>query len=123
MPPRDLHQEPDPTKRQFLDQLPQLLRGYGKSLGDYAAAIVVVDLDDRNCVDFKKELPKVLDACDPGPTILFRTAIKESEAWVLGDCAAVKAAYPRVKEDTSNQGGLKKIEFNASRPLPSRLPP
>ena len=65
-----------------------MLRGYGKSLGDYAAVIVVLDLDDRNCVDFKKELPKVLDACDPGPTILFRTAIKESEAWVLGDCAA-----------------------------------
>ena len=96
--PKDLHQEPDPANRLLLDNLPRLLRGYGKGLGDYAADIIVVDLDDRNCVDFKEDLLAVLEACDPSPTTLFRIAIEESEAWLLGDRDAVKAAYPNARD-------------------------
>ena len=103
--PKNLHQEIDPKKWQkwpLLNRLPQLLRGYGRSLDDSAAVIVVVDLDDRDCVAFKEELLAVLNACDPCPTTLFRIAIEESEAWLLGDRNAVKAAYPAAKDPVLN---------------------
>ena len=96
--PKDLHRETDPVKRFLLNDLPSQLRAYGKSLGDWAAVVVVVDLDDRDCIAFKRELLGVLDACDPRPNALFRIAVEESEAWLLGDRAAVKAAYPRAKD-------------------------
>ncbi len=92
--PRGLRGTTDPQQRILLDRLPQLLRGYGKSLQDSSAVIVVVDLDRRNCMTFKQKLLDVLAACDPRPRTLFRIAIEESEAWLLGDCNAVKAAYP-----------------------------
>ena len=99
--PKDLRGGADPAKRILLDQLPKLLRGYGKSLkslGDSAAVVVVVDLDDRDCMAFKRELLDVLKACDSRPDTLFRIAIEEIEAWLLGDRDAVKAAYPCAKD-------------------------
>lgn len=96
--PENLRGKTDPAKRILLDRLPSLLRGYGKSLGDLAAVVVVVDLDRRDCMAFKRELLAVLDVCDPRPNVLFRIAIEEMEAWLLGDCAAVKAAYPRARK-------------------------
>ena len=92
--PKNLHVTSDPTRRMLLSRLPSLIRGYGKSLDDGSAVVVVVDLDDRDCMAFKNELMDVLDSCNPKPALLFRIAIEESEAWLLGDLAAVKAAYP-----------------------------
>ncbi len=97
--PKDLRGTTDPRNRILLDRLPRILRGYGKSLQSYpAAVIVIVDLDDKDCRAFKQAMSDVLDACDPKPTTLFRIAIEEIEAWLLGDRAAVKAAYPRARE-------------------------
>ena len=99
--PKDLRNVTDPKKRILLDQLQKILQGYGKSLqslGHSAAVIVVVDLDDKDCMQFKRELLDVLAKCKPRPTALFRIAIEEIEAWLLGDCDAVKAAYPRAKD-------------------------
>ena len=97
--PKNLHGLTDPRKRILLDQLPRLLRGYGKSNQYFpAAVVVVVDLDDRDCMEFKRELLDVLDACDPRPSALFRIAIEEGEAWLLGDRDALKSAYPNVKD-------------------------
>lgn len=95
--PRNLRNRSDPAKRILLDRLPDLLRGYGKSLNGPSAVVVVVDLDRRNCVEFKHELLEVLQNCNPRPTTLFRIAIEEIEAWLLGDQDAVKAAYPRAR--------------------------
>ncbi len=101
--PKDLGGTADPQKRILLDRLPRLLRGYGKSLQDFSAAVVVVvDLDDKDCLVFKQEMLNVLNDCDPQPTTLFRIAIEEGEAWLLGDLNAVKAAYPRAKEQVLN---------------------
>ncbi len=101
--PKDLRGKIDPQKRILLDRLPKLLRGYGKSLQDMSAAVVViVDLDDKDCLAFKQEMLDALNACNPQPTTLFRIAIEESEAWLLGDRNAVKAAYPRAKEQILN---------------------
>ena len=107
--PKDLRGKTDPAKRILLDRLPNLLRGYGRSLDDSAAVVVVVDLDDRDCMAFKRELLDVLNACDPRPKTLFRIAIEESEAWLLGDRDAVKAAYPGAKDsvlDDYRQDGI-----------------
>lgn len=94
--PKDLRSGKDPRKRLLLDRLPGILQGYGRSLGEVgpAAVIVVVDADARDCRAFKRELLHVLDACKPRPRTLFRIAVEESEAWLLGDRDAVKAAYP-----------------------------
>lgn len=99
--PKDLRNATDPKKRVLLDRLPNILQGYGKSLqpfGHSVAVIVVVDLDAEDCMKFKRELLDVLKKCDPRPTALFRIAIEEIEAWLLGDRDAVKAAYPRAKD-------------------------
>ena len=96
--PKNLHRAPDPQKRLLLHHLPRVLQGYGRSLPQSAAVVVVVDADDRCCVAFKRELLAVLEACTPRPRTLFRIAIEESEAWLLGDRAAVKQAYPDAKD-------------------------
>ena len=97
--PGDLRRTQDPAKRLLLDQLPRLLRGYGRSLLHQAACVVVVvDLDDRDCTTFKRDLLSALAACNPRPRTLFRIAVEESEAWLLGDREAVIAAYPRAKK-------------------------
>ena len=96
--PKNLHRAPDRKKRLLLHHLPRVLRGYGQSLSSSDAVVVVVDADDRDCVEFKQELLAVLEACTPRPRTLFRIAIEESEAWLLGDRAAVKQAYPDAKD-------------------------
>ena len=100
--PRNLRSVTDPKKRILLDRLPKLLQGYGRSLRQSDAVVVVVDLDTRNCREFKQELLAVLNACRPRPRTLFRIAIEESEAWLLGDRDAVKAAYPGAKDSVLN---------------------
>ena len=96
--PPDLRGTTDRRKRILLDRLPQTLQGYGRSLDDSSSVLVVVDLDDKDCMAFKRELLNVLDACRPRPRTLFRIAIEESEAWLLGDHDAVRAAYPNAKD-------------------------
>ncbi len=102
--PKNLRGKTDPQKRILLDRLPKILRGYGKSLNDYpaAAVVVVVDLDDKDCLAFKQEMLDILNTCNPQPTTLFRIAIEEGEAWLLGDSNALKAAYPRAKDQVIN---------------------
>ena len=100
--PTNLRGVTNPTNRLLLDQLPRILRGYGRSLQDSSAVVVVVDLDDKDCITFKQELLDVLNACNPSPKTLFRIAIEESEAWLLGDRAAVKSAYPSAKDSVLN---------------------
>jgi len=101
--PKNLRGKTDPQKRILLDQLPRLLRGYGKSLQHISAVVVViVDLDDKDCLAFKQEMIDILNSCSPKPKALFRFAIEEGEAWLLGDRNAVKSAYPRAKDQFLN---------------------
>ena len=96
--PKGLTTKADPAKRALLNQLPRLLAAYGKTPG-YDAVVVVVDSDSRNCKDFLVELNAVLNQCAPAPRTLFRLAIEEMEAWLLGDRPALLAAYPKAKRD------------------------
>lgn len=96
--PKGLTTKADPTKRILLEQLPKLLRGFGKTPG-IDAVIVVLDVDKRDCTAFLKELQALADACVPSPNTLFRLAIEEMEAWYLGDQTALLEAYPRARRD------------------------
>jgi hypothetical protein len=100
--PKNLKPNSDSKKRILLDQLPRLVRAYGKTLAEYptdypAVLIVVCDLDDRCLSAFRKELIDCVEKCDPKPNTHFCIAIEEGEAWYLGDLEAVKKAYPSAK--------------------------
>ncbi|NOR46942.1 MAG: hypothetical protein GQ533_02690 [Methanosarcinaceae archaeon] len=105
--PLNLRGSTDPNKRILLDQLPRLLRGYGKTFVNYlpnypAAVIVVCDLDKKHLGVFMEKLGSVLDTCNPKPETRFCIAIEEGEAWFLGDIPAVKKAYPNAKNTILN---------------------
>lgn len=95
--PPDLVAAADPTKRMLLDQLPRLLRGYGKTPG-IDAVVVVLDADRRDCKAFLSELRALVTGCPGAPTTMIRLAVEEMEAWYLGDRAALFEAFPRAKK-------------------------
>jgi len=94
--PKGLQPKSDAKKRILLDQLPRLLRGYGR-VPNFGCIIIICDLDDRNEKRFLSELNGVLNNCNPKPAACFCLAIEEFEAWYLGDLAAVRKAYPKAK--------------------------
>lgn len=97
--PKNLKSSTDASKRVLLDQLPKLLRGYGKTPG-VDAVVVVLDTDRRDCRQFLRELKEMAAQCNPAPkNTLFRLAIEEVEAWYLGDREALHKAYPQAKAD------------------------
>ena len=94
--PKGLRPRSDATKRILLDQLPRILRGYGRN--PHCGNIVIIcDLDDKDEFQFLSELQTLLDTCDPKPRTLFCLSIEEFEAWYLGDINAIRKAYPRAK--------------------------
>ncbi len=100
--PGNLSRASDASRRLLLGQLPKLLGGYGRTYANasaelQAAVIVVCDLDDKCLKSFRKELLDVLEACNPKPETRFCIAIEEGEAWLLGDVAAVRKAYPNAR--------------------------
>ncbi|MDR0379241.1 MAG: DUF4276 family protein [Candidatus Accumulibacter sp.] len=100
--PKNLNAGGDPARRILLDQLPRLLRGYGKTPG-IDAVVVVLDADRRDCVKFLAELKILAKDCNSVPNTLFRIAIEEMEAWYFGDRQALTTAYPEAKIDVLNR--------------------
>lgn len=95
------------NKRILLNQLPRLLKGYGRTFDNYptnypAAVIVVCDLDNKCLKTFRQELLSVLNSCNPKPETRFCIAIEEGEAWLLGDITAIKKAYPNANNNILN---------------------
>ena len=96
--PENLKPKSGADKRILLDQLPRLLKGFGKAFSNYPTVIIVVcDLDNNDRHEFQSDLTKVLDSCNPRPNAHFYFAIEELEAWYLGDISAILCAYPRAK--------------------------
>ena len=91
--PKDLNSKTDPAKRALLNNLPQLISGIGRNPSVHAI-VIVVDTDRRDCRQFLVELNDLAARCNPRPSVMFRLAIEEMEAWLLGDQCAVSAAYP-----------------------------
>ena len=102
--PRNLNNPTNVNTDLLLNQLPMQLRAYGKSYANDPTKVVIVVCDlDNNCLKtFRQELFTVLNACNPRPETRFCIAIEEGEAWLLGDIPAVKAAYPKAKDNILN---------------------
>ncbi len=100
--PKNMKDADDASRRILLENLPKLLKGYGKTFAGYenymAAVILVCDLDDKCLKAFRTELFGILHKCNPMPATRFCIAIEEGEAWFLGDLNAVKAAYPKARD-------------------------
>lgn len=104
--PKNMRDADAAAKRILLDNLPKLLKGYGRTFAGYqnytAAVILVCDLDDKCQKAFRKQLYTILNSCNPKPRTRFCFAIEEGEAWFLGDLNAIKAAYPYAKDAVLN---------------------
>lgn len=105
--PKNMREPDDPSKRILLENLPKLLKGYGKTFRGYpvdypAVVILVSDLDQKCLRTFRQELLDILNACNPRPETRFCFAIEEGEAWFLGDLNAVRTAYPLAKDSVLN---------------------
>lgn len=105
--PKNMNSAVDASKRQLLNSLPKLLRGYGKTYNAYgdtyqAVVVVVVDLDDKCLRELRNELLGIWNACDPKPNVKFCFAVEEGEAWFLGDLQAIKRVYPAAKSSILN---------------------
>ena len=135
--PSDLNAKHDPAKRVLLNNLPRVLKGYARSSG-IDAVVVVLDVDNKNCVDFLAELNSLAASCNM-PKTLFRLAIEEVEAWYLGDREAINHAFSSFKAHHLNSyaqdsicgtwellanaiypGGVAKIK-KAGWPLPGQV--
>jgi hypothetical protein len=104
--PKNMRVTKGAAKTALLDNLPKLLKGYGRTYSGYkdypAAVILICDLDDKCQKEFRDQLYKILTACRPKPKTRFCFAIEEGEAWLLGDIDAVKASYPYAKNFVLN---------------------
>jgi hypothetical protein len=74
--------------------LPKALKGYGRTPG-FDRVFVLVDTDDRDIDQFKRELSALVESCGTTPQTAFGLATEEVEAWYLGDRQALGKAYPK----------------------------
>jgi len=75
------------------------LRAYSKALARRnGVVVIVVDLDYRHLEHFQHKLEETFQKNAPNLAGGVRLAIEEIEAWILGDLAAVRRAYPLMKE-------------------------
>ena len=84
----------------LLNDLPAIMRGMGRALQnmDHAAIIVVMDNDKNNPDTFIEELRQMATTHLVVVDHEFCLAIKELEAWILGDEKAIREAYPEYKK-------------------------
>lgn len=80
----------------LLNNLPMYLRGFDRSLAnmEHAAIIVVLDNDQRDCKIFQQSLNQLAKSVILFTDYVFCIAVKEMEAWLLGDENAIFSAYP-----------------------------
>lgn len=83
----------------LLNDLPMYLRAFNKVLRDMrdSVLIIVLDNDKRDVRQFREELNDVAVFNNISCDYVFCIAVKELEAWMLGDEEAIKEAYPDAK--------------------------
>lgn len=96
---------PHQCKDELMRRLEDRLRGYQSWLPETWRIVIIVDLDDEDCVALKRRLESMAARCGLATkskprgnrySVVNRIAIEELEAWFFGDWEAVRNAYPRV---------------------------
>ena len=84
----------------LLNNLPLYLRGFERSLAQMPQAVIVVVLDNdkRDCTEFQNTLDKIAKESVQLTDWMVCIAVKEMEAWLLGDEDAIIRAYPNAKK-------------------------
>ncbi|MEQ8820735.1 MAG: DUF4276 family protein [Sumerlaeia bacterium] len=104
--PTDLRATTDPSKRILLNNLPRLLKGYGKTYaktGDFKGVVVIVcDLDRRCFKEFRQDIRNLIQNVPQAPETVLCLAIEEMEAWILGDLVAILRVFPKAKQNILN---------------------
>lgn len=105
------------SKDNLLKKLPDRLKGYEQQIlrsgFEELRVVVLIDRDDDDCKDLKKQLEqfaataglRTLSAARPAPSqalntdfyVVNRVVCEELEAWYFGDPAACEQAYRRLK--------------------------
>jgi integrase len=104
-------------KLDLLDKLPAKQRGYFSWIPATWRIVVVVDRDNDDCEDLKRQLEESATQANL-PTrsttkgsavyvVVNRLAIEALEAWYFGDWKAVCAAYPRVPSTIPAKAGYR----------------
>ena len=103
-------------KSDLLGKLEARLRGYAAWLPADWRIVVVVDRDDDDCRDLKRQLEAISEraglrtrtrAGNAQWQLVNRIAIEELEAWYFGDWEAVHAAFPRVPVTVPQRQGFR----------------
>ena len=84
----------------LLNNLHAYLRGFDRVLSkmEHAAIVVVLDNDKRDTREFRAQLESIASGAVMCTDYVFCIAVKEMDAWLLGDEGAIQTAYPDVKK-------------------------
>ena len=84
----------------LLNDLKIHLRGFDKRLTymENASIFIILDNDTHNTKLFRQELENLAKEAEILTDYVFCIAIKEMEAWLLGDLMAIEAAYPNIRK-------------------------
>ncbi len=107
---------PSQGKDDLLGKLEARLRGYAAWLPADWRIVVVVDRDDDDCHELKRQLESIARraglrtrtrAGNSPWQLVNRIAIEELEAWYFSDWAAVRTAYPRASAHVPRRQGFR----------------
>lgn len=103
-------------KPDLLKKLPERFKGYKAPIYENYKIIVIVDRDNQDCQELKKELENIAKeagiltksaAIDAKYQVINRIAIEELEAWFFGDIQAIKAAYEKISLTIINKANYR----------------
>ncbi len=113
---RTFEVHPFQGKSDLLGKLGSRLRGYAAWLPADWRIVVVVDRDDQDCRELKRQLESIARGAglrtrshsgNAPWQLVNRIAIEELEAWYFGDWAAVRSAYPRASANVPRRQGFR----------------
>lgn len=86
--------------QQLLNDLPKRLRAFESAFKhrENVALFVILDNDKRDTMQFREQLNKIIQREAITIDHVVCIAVEEMEAWLLGDCDAIKAAYPKLAD-------------------------
>lgn len=111
--PLNLDRPSQAKPKTLLTALPMYLRGFDASLKSSPgekAVFVILDRDDADCIELKKDLVRMYEGLGISIEVFFCIAIEEMEDWLLGDSKALLNAYPQAKYSLLNRYEKEEIE-------------